>query len=397
MKDANGNNADLRSPDGEGISGQPGDRCFDNTASTEMAGTGGRCEAESSALADGLKQMTVTFWHLTDQNDGNGSFPVYKGSGDEGWNIAFKYKDFVFHYNGHETDRQSGNFENPNEWVFVALTYNGAALPGTDNIIFYKGTKDIQPFVVSVQAEPSETIRSTGDKLTIGNVFGKNNFPFDGKIDNVRVYDKVLTPEEILRVWTDDLGNVPPPPIPTPSPTPTLTLTPTPQPSPTPTHAATPTPSPSPSPTKPPPTPTPAITPTPTPKPSPEPTPPQQRCSEVSSLDILINNIEINVGETATVLITVKCQEGEGLVNIPVTGKIKKGNRKKVVFLNDSGDKSSERIVFTDEKGVACFFIEGIKKGKARVRFYVNKEPFNEEHDYKIPSLKVVLKIRVRK
>lgn len=402
LKNTDGNNTDLHS-DEAFVSGQLGDRCFDNTASTEMAGTGGRCEAESSALADGLKQITVTFWYKTEQFDGNGAFPIFKGDGSDGWNITFRYKDFVFHYNRHDTDKQTRNFPEVNQPVFVTVTYDGTTQPGTDNVFFYKGTKNIQPFVVSVQSLPPETIKPTEEKLTIGNEFGRNDSPFDVLMDNVRVYDRVLTPEEILRVWMDDLGNVPPPPIPTPSPTPIAS--PTPQPSPTPTHTATPTPIPSP--TKPPPTPTPTATPTPTPtptpgpeptpKPSPEPTPPEQRCTEVSSLDVIINNIGIYVGEIATVLVTVKCQKGELLRDIPVSGKIKKGNRKKVVFLNDSGDKSSERIVFTNEEGVACFFIEGIKKGKARVRFYVNKEPLAEEQDYKIPSLKVILKIRVRK
>ena len=67
---------DLHSADGLGVSGLTGDRAFDNTASTDMGGGGGRADQADLGAIDALTSFTLQGWFKT-----AGSTAIGGGSG----------------------------------------------------------------------------------------------------------------------------------------------------------------------------------------------------------------------------------------------------------------------------------------------------------------------------
>ena len=143
-----------------------------------------------------------------------------------------------------------------NTWIHVAGTYDGTTMR-----IYYNGVLQ-----GSVAGPPA--ILTNNEVLRVG----QNDTArfFRGALDDVRVYNRTLSGEEIA-----ELAAVPPTPTPTPTetftPTPTETSTPTSTDTPTPTETSTPTSTDTPTPTETS-TPTPTDTPTPTETSTPTPT-----------------------------------------------------------------------------------------------------------------------------
>jgi hypothetical protein len=80
-----------------------------------------------------------------------------------------------------------------NKWYHVAVTYNGS------NIIAYiNGTQ------ANNIAQSTGPILTDDDPLLIGNLPGFGYF--DGVIDEVRIYDRVLTEGEILQLYNNTGG-----------------------------------------------------------------------------------------------------------------------------------------------------------------------------------------------
>ncbi|MDI6858851.1 MAG: LamG domain-containing protein, partial [Dehalococcoidia bacterium] len=147
-----------------------------------------------------------------------------------------------------------------NTWIHVAGTYDGTMMR-----IYYNGVLEN-----SVPGPPA--INTNNEVLRVGqDASGRS---FRGTLDDVRIYNRALSPAEIA-----DLAATPTPtptPTDTATPTPTHTFTPTPTDTPTATPTYTPTPTDTPTPTQtytPTPTPTDTATPTPTETYTPTPTP----------------------------------------------------------------------------------------------------------------------------
>src|SRR3990167_8181136 len=66
LRNSAGAATDLHSADGLGVSGLTGDRAFDNTASTDMGGSGGRADQADLAAIDTLTSFTLQGWFKTD-------------------------------------------------------------------------------------------------------------------------------------------------------------------------------------------------------------------------------------------------------------------------------------------------------------------------------------------
>ncbi|GEM_PF-2442411 len=118
-----------------------------------------------------------------------------------------------------------------NTWVHLVGTYDGITAR-----LYLNGVQENSATVTATNAVTPFNIG------TYANDAGSN---FPGSIDEVRVYNRALSPSEVSGLYADDGGT----PAPTPAPTPTPT--PTPSPSPTPTPAPNPAPSPTPTPPSP--------------------------------------------------------------------------------------------------------------------------------------------------
>ena len=86
------------------------------------------------------------------------------------------------------------------EWHFATVTYDGS-LTTNDPLMYLDGVSQ----AVTEDVAPSGTLKINTDNYTIGNQAG--TFPagastgFDGLIDDVRIYDRILTPGEIYQLY----------------------------------------------------------------------------------------------------------------------------------------------------------------------------------------------------
>jgi glucose/arabinose dehydrogenase len=102
--------------------------------------------------------------------------------------------------NGVTYDARSGGSLPLNAWSHLAATYNGAALR-----LYVNGTE------VASRSVSGNMAASTGPMRIGGN--GLASEWFDGTIDEVRVYNRALTPAEIQADMTTAIGSPPPPPV----------------------------------------------------------------------------------------------------------------------------------------------------------------------------------------
>ena len=85
-----------------------------------------------------------------------------------------------------------------NEWVFVAITFDGTL--GSDNVVMYNGAgtsiTGVQTNTITKTGTPASTI-----SLYVGDWNGTGGArTFSGLMDNFRIYDRVLDAEEIQAV-----------------------------------------------------------------------------------------------------------------------------------------------------------------------------------------------------
>jgi hypothetical protein len=93
-----------------------------------------------------------------------------------------------------------------NQWQHIVVEYNCAAGDSSDPLFFYNGSQ-----VTAAESEtPSGIANCNADvqKAIGGNPLGtgNNNSAFDGKIDDVRVYNRALSPAEVKQLY--QLGTV---------------------------------------------------------------------------------------------------------------------------------------------------------------------------------------------
>lgn len=123
-----------------------------------------------------------------------------------------------------------------NTWQHVAATYDGNAAAGQRIKLYVNGQLISSPSIIQDDGGGLTTPATT----YIGIYPDGQHFNFSGSIDEVEVFNRALTANEIAELYNAG-GTGKCVPATTPSPTPTPTPTPTPSPTPTPTPTATPT------------------------------------------------------------------------------------------------------------------------------------------------------------
>lgn len=200
--DSAGTAADLHGGAGSGVSGLSGDKAFDNTASTGMgsAGTGGRATGGDIGTIDSLTSFTLQGWlyipastpatisgaRLFEKNqDANNQFSVqYHRSGVNGaLSLALGTPT---HSATSAFSAGNATFGTNAAWLFFAVTYDGTV--ATDNVKFYYGTTGTSVVQLgATQTLDGGTLGSNTGSFIIGNLNG-NSRPWDGLLDNMRVY-----------------------------------------------------------------------------------------------------------------------------------------------------------------------------------------------------------------
>ncbi len=203
LRNAAGDAANLHSADATGVSGQPGDRAFDNRATTSM----GNSSSGTAAVIDrqwfrGLEAFTITGWFKTDgtQTIGNGASLIEQFGPTGGWSLkAPTTGALTLSMNAGTTSTtrtavSDGSFTAANEWTFFAVTFD--ARPSSNEVTFYTGSETT---TVTPAGTRSINLSSSSDTVTSDLLIGKG---FDGLLDNIRLFSARRT-----HTYVDDTLN----------------------------------------------------------------------------------------------------------------------------------------------------------------------------------------------
>ncbi len=170
------------------------DRFFAGDRALDFDGTGDYIDCGSDgSLNPGSGSMTWAFWAKIDDAASNWNLPIEKVGGDRhyvGW-YASGYWNLVITSDGSRTDCNL-TYDVTGRWVFVV-----AILDRDDNsqTLRVYDTADDTYKEASVTPAKGDTV-ATG-VLEIGSV----NFPFNGLIDDVRIYNRALSPSEVKLLY----------------------------------------------------------------------------------------------------------------------------------------------------------------------------------------------------
>jgi hypothetical protein len=231
LRNQTGAVADMHSADGSGLTGLPGDRAFDNRAATNMGtGASGRADISDSAsnTLDGLSTFTLAGWFrrdpaATSTNTGwlFNDYLYAPGIGFTGYGLYYnsgKLGMTVGHYLGYDSAQSSaGAYADSDSWVFFAAVYKGTGTCPLNcpYVSFYKGTLN-SPVVLINTVSGSGVLQggasypdvqyftlgsasySTGASIVTGG-------PFDGLLDNMRIYGSALSLADIEAMQAADI------------------------------------------------------------------------------------------------------------------------------------------------------------------------------------------------
>ena len=147
--------------------------------------------------------MTVMAWIRPDERQGAHGIIGNKGdkSGDPpwpGWRLRYFWARLAFQFGTADGEEPQVSTENwsigPGFWHHVAVTYDGERLRAYINCD------------LAAEAEVPAPIMGRDRPLVIGNYTGrKNAYAFEGAIDELKVFDRVLTPDEIFSAAIDGM------------------------------------------------------------------------------------------------------------------------------------------------------------------------------------------------
>jgi hypothetical protein len=219
--------ADMHSASGTGVTGLAGDRAFDNRTATDMgSGYSARADIADSASGspasnalDSLTNMTLTGWFRRDVGaNGTGTGMLF---GNYGYNPCCGTTGYELYYaNGQlgfisgkgpstgydQALSTAGAYSDPDAWVFFAAVITGSgSCPATcPSVKFYKGT--LTSAVALVNTVSGAGVFQGGTPypdfyyFTVGSApyFSgasslRTGSPFDGLLDEMRVYNSAIT------------------------------------------------------------------------------------------------------------------------------------------------------------------------------------------------------------
>lgn len=183
-----GDPADWHGAAGSGVSGQPADRAFDNTASDQMGsgGSGGRAWG-NPGVPPAQDSVTFSGWFRT-QDVPVGAFGrlfFWDGRSE-----LYAYPETGL-YLSVGNNRSIGSdlvYPEVGEWVFFAASFDGTQ--ATDNVRFWKGTRTSPVIAAGVRTLPEGAFEAPYATFAIGNSFSYSSptQPFDGWLDNLRFH-----------------------------------------------------------------------------------------------------------------------------------------------------------------------------------------------------------------
>ncbi len=214
MRNDAGTTLDFHSADGDGVSGKPGDRAFENFGASDhgsvasAATNGFRADQSDNPALDGLAQFTISGWFRTETTSTlAGKTPRVvinhdseAGSSGDGFNLQFfgdtdgDLKLEVDDDTGGGVNTTGARYAAKQTWVFFAVSYDGNAT--TNNVNFYVGFRNDAeagggPGSADVALVTTTSLnRGPVDGESVGLSVGNRpagDRPFDGQLDEIRI------------------------------------------------------------------------------------------------------------------------------------------------------------------------------------------------------------------
>ena len=209
---------------GSGVSGQEADKCYlGEVANVEAPEASAVALIKSVFPVRGLEEMTITVWYKPAEHQALDASlfdagSMYLISGKNGaWVLrvgaANIPKNTFYWFDSNPTGPYS-HWLQPNEWIFASFVWKKSA----NEACFYQGTKSA-PVKKARCVTRNVTVgglteRGDRDKRpdVLGNTVNPRYFrPFNGGMDNVRIYSKALDEAALDQIREADLKNEPPP------------------------------------------------------------------------------------------------------------------------------------------------------------------------------------------
>lgn len=200
LRNTSGAATDLHSADALGVSGLAGDRAFNNSASSGMGSgfTGGRADQNDNNNIDAFKSLTLQGWFKTDGTevitggarlfDNSSTAAGYVLLGTNGKPTAAPTGaagELQFNVNSSNVVSQNW-YTDAGSWVYFAVSYDGAL--STNNVNFYKGTLTSPVALQETLSLAAGAVADDTNGLSIASRTGLNDRPFDGLLDDLRIF-----------------------------------------------------------------------------------------------------------------------------------------------------------------------------------------------------------------
>lgn len=118
----------------------------------------------------------------------------------KGYALIYNHKQKTIALDAWTTDKKSLWIQTKSrlsiDWQHICVTYDGSELR-----IYYNGTLEAHQKI-------EKSIQHTDRYLSIGNGYdGSNHFPWNGKIDDVLIFNKALSEDDVMQLYTEKPDN----------------------------------------------------------------------------------------------------------------------------------------------------------------------------------------------
>jgi hypothetical protein len=144
----------------------------------------------SSSLNSPVKAISLSAWIYAANWSGNRRI-IQKGNADNQYRLLAEFGFFKFHLTG--VDSLTAPLPPIGVWVHIAATWDGSIMK-----LYTNG-------ILQASLTAAGTIATTSDLLAVGkkNTSGVAGDYFDGKLDDVRIYNRALNAAEVASIMTN--------------------------------------------------------------------------------------------------------------------------------------------------------------------------------------------------
>lgn len=176
--------------------------CQTNTCRS-FNGTTSYIDAGSATILDDIPQITVSAWIYPSTSGELGTGKIVSKRGDvaalSGWNFGMSGSSLNWSAEFSVTlaTRTTSTTVTLNKWTHVVLTWDGSSTAANAKM-----------YINTVEAGYSTTTNGSGTRssdaaksLTIGNLSSAAERTFDGFIDDVKIYNRIITTQEVKDLY----------------------------------------------------------------------------------------------------------------------------------------------------------------------------------------------------